>query len=111
MCRFSQPALEGGCRRDASALGRRGVHDQAAGTAQSGIARLRFLLVDLAGEQSIERRLTRTWIALRELCAAPYDAPEFKEYLPYWNEALGAWSSAAAWCGGCECRKNRVWQR
>jgi tetratricopeptide (TPR) repeat protein len=60
---------------------------------------VRFLLDGLAGEQSIEKRLTRTWIALRELCAAPYDAPEFSEYLPHWDRALGVWSSAAAWYG------------
>ncbi len=61
--------------------------------------RIRALLNELANEKSIERRLTRTWIALRELCAAPYDAPGFSEYLPLWNEALGVWSSAAAWYG------------
>jgi tetratricopeptide (TPR) repeat protein len=60
---------------------------------------IRILVDGLAGEKSIERRLTRTWIALRELCAARYDAPKFAEYLPLWNEALGVWSSAAAWYG------------
>lgn len=60
---------------------------------------IRVLLDGLAGEKSIEKRLTRTWIALRELCAAPYDAPKFAEYLPLWNEILGVWSSAAAWYG------------
>jgi tetratricopeptide (TPR) repeat protein len=60
---------------------------------------IRVLLDGLAGEKSIERRLTRTWIALRELCAAPYDALKFAEYLPLWNEALGVWSGAAAWYG------------
>ena len=60
---------------------------------------IRVLLDGLVGEQSTERRLTHTWIALRELCAAPYDAPEYAEYLPLWNEALGIWSSAAAWYG------------
>lgn len=52
-----------------------------------------------APEPSIERRLTRAWIALRELCAAPYDDRSFSEYLPYWDRALGAWTSAAAWYG------------
>jgi tetratricopeptide (TPR) repeat protein len=60
---------------------------------------IRIVLDQLAGEQSIEKRLTRAWIALRELCAAPYDDPRFREYLPLWNQALGAWSSAAAWYG------------
>jgi len=53
----------------------------------------------LANEQSIEKRLTRTWIALRELSAAPYDNAKFAEYLPLWNNVLGVWSSAAAWYG------------
>jgi len=57
------------------------------------------LLNDLGAESGIEKRLTRMWIALRELAAAPYDRSEFAEYLPYWNEALGAWASAAAWYG------------
>jgi tetratricopeptide (TPR) repeat protein len=60
---------------------------------------IRSLLDGLDGEQSIEKRLTRTWIAIRELCAAPYDMPEFGEYLPHWDRALGVWSSSAAWYG------------
>jgi tetratricopeptide (TPR) repeat protein len=57
------------------------------------------LLADLRGEAGIEKRLTRMWIALRELSAAPYDDPAFAEYLPLWHDALGAWASAAAWYG------------
>jgi hypothetical protein len=57
------------------------------------------LLRELSILTGIEQRLTRMWIALRELSAAPYDQPEFKEYLPLWNEALSAWTSAAAWYG------------
>jgi tetratricopeptide (TPR) repeat protein len=60
---------------------------------------IRELLDQLSGEQSIEKRLTRTWIALRELSAAPYDDTKFREYLPLWNDVLGIWSSAAAWYG------------
>jgi tetratricopeptide (TPR) repeat protein len=60
---------------------------------------IRILLDGLKDEQSIEKRLTRTWVALRELCAAPYDDSTFKEYLPLWNEVLGVWSSAASWYG------------
>jgi tetratricopeptide (TPR) repeat protein len=60
---------------------------------------IRMLLDGLAHEQSTERRLTHTWLALRELSAAPYDASESAEYLPLWNDALGAWSSSAAWYG------------
>jgi len=60
---------------------------------------IRFLLEGLAGEESIEKRLTRTWIAIRELGSAPYNDAKFKEYLPLWNDVLGVWSSAAAWYG------------
>ncbi len=60
---------------------------------------IRVLLSDLSDKQSIEKRLTRAWIAIRELCAAPYDDPKFSEYLPLWNQVLGVWSSAAAWYG------------
>jgi len=60
---------------------------------------VRVLLDGLAGETGMEKRLTRMWVALRELSAAPYDQPEFAEYLPLWDQALGAWSSAAAWYG------------
>jgi tetratricopeptide (TPR) repeat protein len=61
--------------------------------------RIRVVLNELDGEQNIERRLTRTWVAIRELCAAPYTDPKFREFLPLWDEALGIWSSAAAWYG------------
>jgi tetratricopeptide (TPR) repeat protein len=60
---------------------------------------IRILLDGLSAEKSIEKRLTRTWIALRELCAAPYDTPRFNEYLSLWDETLGVWASAAAWYG------------
>jgi tetratricopeptide (TPR) repeat protein len=56
-------------------------------------------LASLAGETRMEYQLTRMWIALRELSAAPYDDSKYAEYLPLWNAALGAWSSAAAWLG------------
>ena len=47
----------------------------------------------------MEERLTRIWIALRELSAAPYDHPESRDFLLLWEQALGAWTSAAAWYG------------
>jgi tetratricopeptide (TPR) repeat protein len=56
-------------------------------------------LAKLADEPRMEHRLIGMWIALRELSAAPYDSPAFKDYLPLWNAALGAWASAAAWLG------------
>jgi tetratricopeptide (TPR) repeat protein len=60
---------------------------------------LRILLEDITDELSIEKRLTRMWIALRELSAAPYNDASFKEFLPYWNQALGVWAGAASWYG------------
>jgi len=60
---------------------------------------IEVLLNDLDGDTGVEQRLTRMWVALRELSAAPYDQPAFKEYLPLWDRALGAWTSAAAWYG------------
>lgn len=60
---------------------------------------IEVLLNDLDGDTGVEQRLTRMWTALRELSAAPYDQSKFKKYLPLWDEALGAWTSAAAWYG------------
>jgi hypothetical protein len=60
---------------------------------------IKVLLNDLDQDMGVEQRLTRMWVALRELSSAPYDQPKFTEYLPLWNEALGAWTSAAAWYG------------
>jgi Flp pilus assembly protein TadD len=59
--------------------------------------RIREQLSFLTSETRMEYRLSRTWIVLRELSAAPYDDEGYSEYLPLWNTALGAWSSAAAW--------------
>lgn len=50
-----------------------------------------------AGDE--ERRLTRLWLAIRELMAAPLGEPKYREFLPFWNEALGQWGAAAAWYG------------
>lgn len=60
---------------------------------------LEFLLSGLGNESHIEKRLTRMWIALRELSAAPYNKSEFSEFLPYWDSALSEWASSAAWYG------------
>lgn len=60
---------------------------------------IHILLREIGAEPSIEKRLTRMWIALRELSAAPYIDDSFSEYLPLWNDALGAWTRASAWYG------------
>jgi len=46
-----------------------------------------------------ERRLTRLWIAIRELMAAPYYEPRYKEFRELWNKSLGLWAKAGAWYG------------
>ena len=51
------------------------------------------LLGELPKHEAMEPRLTRMWIALRELSAAPYDDPSSAEYMPLWEQALGAWKA------------------
>ncbi len=46
-----------------------------------------------------ERRLARLWIAIRELMAAPYYEPRYKEFRETWNKSLGSWAKAGAWYG------------
>ena len=56
------------------------------------------------GAIDVQKRLSRAWIALRELMACSFD-PEDRwhrsvyrpELLPLWDRALNAWSGAAAW--------------
>ena len=52
----------------------------------------------------VQQRLSRAWIALRELMACSFDPQDSKnrkfyrpELLPLWDRALNAWSGAAAW--------------
>lgn len=46
-----------------------------------------------------QRRLTRLWIAIRELMAEPYATTKQIEFLAYWNEVLDRWVAAGAWYG------------
>lgn len=46
-----------------------------------------------------EARLTRLWIAFRELQGAPPGSQRDSEFLPYWNRFWGEWASAGAWYG------------
>src|SRR5208283_389297 len=46
-----------------------------------------------------ERKLSRLWLVMRELMPAAPSEPRFAEYLPFWDQALGRWGSAAAWYG------------
>lgn len=46
-----------------------------------------------------EQKLSRLWIALRELMGAPFEESRYAEFRALWNRALGQWESAAAWYG------------
>jgi tetratricopeptide (TPR) repeat protein len=50
-------------------------------------------------EQNEEKRLSRLWIALRELMSAPYTNLKDHTLLCQWNEILGKWASAGSWYG------------
>jgi hypothetical protein len=56
-------------------------------------------LVSEAAQHDAQRRLTRLWIALRELFGAPFWEPRGQPFWHYWNTALGAWGSATSWYG------------
>jgi tetratricopeptide (TPR) repeat protein len=57
------------------------------------------LLAAAALNTDQEQKLSRIWIALRELLA--FDATDIalSEHLPLLNQALGSWAKAAAWYG------------
>lgn len=46
------------------------------------------ILLETKRTQDQERRLSRLWIAIRELMATPYINPSFKEFRELWNESL-----------------------
>lgn len=54
---------------------------------------------------SMQQKLNRIWIAIRELMSASYRPDDvmadsrLRDFLPLWNRALSLWSSAAAWSG------------
>lgn len=57
------------------------------------------LIVEAENEQHQFKKLVRCWMATRHLCGAPYNASEFREFLPLWARLLGQWSRASAWSG------------
>lgn len=73
-------------------------------------------VVKLVKEQpNEEKRLSRIWIGVRELMAAPYTTSVDLELLQYWDVLLGEWSKAGAWYGlhadtplGCLAALNSV---
>jgi len=54
---------------------------------------------DLQKRSNEEQRLSRIWIAIRELMAAHYSQTSNPEVLEFWNEILGSWASAGSWYG------------
>jgi hypothetical protein len=48
---------------------------------------------------SQQQRLSRIWIAARELMSVRFDEPDGIPWLGHWNAVLTAWNSAAAWYG------------
>lgn len=63
------------------------------------------LLLDFDRVPEMQRKLSRMWLAARELMAAPYLPKNVQadsrlvDFLPLWDKVLGYWTSAAAWNG------------
>lgn len=53
----------------------------------------------ITGLRNEEKKLSRSWIALRELMCVPYTKVKDKTLLEQWNELLGHWARAGAWYG------------
>ena len=63
-----------------------------------------------------EQRLSRIWIAMRELMAAHYTITYDPDILRLWDDVLGNWTSAGSWYGlhgdmplGCLAALNSQW--
>ncbi len=48
---------------------------------------------------SHQARLSRIWIAARELMGVPWLDEQHDEWLPYWDRVFAAWNKAAGWYG------------
>jgi tetratricopeptide (TPR) repeat protein len=63
------------------------------------------LLLDYGRVPEMQRKLSRMWLAARELMAASYLPKDVQadnrltDFLPLWERVLGFWTSAAAWNG------------
>jgi tetratricopeptide (TPR) repeat protein len=57
------------------------------------------LLERARGEPNFENRLILLWFAIHALMGVPYTDPTCRDYVPLWEDALGSWTSAAAWYG------------
>lgn len=54
-------------------------------------------LASVAGNE--RKRLSRLWIASRELMGVPHSLTKDESWLLLWNRVLSGWSTAAAWYG------------
>lgn len=61
---------------------------------------VRDLIVEQQGTPNIERRLTRLWIAVREMmCVEQASAQLPREFLLLWNQVITQWNGSASWGG------------
>jgi hypothetical protein len=57
------------------------------------------LLSEVSLQTDQATRLVYLWMAIRHLCAVPYNDPTYDRFLTLWNQALSLWASAASWYG------------
>jgi len=63
------------------------------------------LLAEYESIPEMQRKLSRMWIAARELMSASYQPKEvqadsrLKDFLPLWEKVLAFWTGAASWSG------------
>jgi tetratricopeptide (TPR) repeat protein len=63
------------------------------------------LLADFDRVPEMQRKLSRMWLAARELMSASYMPKDVQadsrlaDFLPLWSKVLGLWAGAAAWSG------------
>ncbi|MGA2542310.1 MAG: tetratricopeptide repeat protein [Verrucomicrobiota bacterium] len=64
-----------------------------------------FLLAEYDRVPEMQRKLSRMWLAARELMSASYLPKDVQadsrlaDFLPLWDKVLGFWTSAASWSG------------
>lgn len=74
-----------------------GTTDSSMGKPQVKV--IRSLVDDIEHQSNEEKRLSRLWIALRELMGVDPQAEEDPELIGYWNRLLSEWARAGAWYG------------
>ncbi|MGH7972023.1 MAG: tetratricopeptide repeat protein, partial [Limisphaerales bacterium] len=66
---------------------------------------VQVLIADAGTAPEMQRKLSRMWIAARELMSASYLPKDVQadnrlsDFLPLWDKVLGLWTGAAAWSG------------